>query len=76
MLTSRKVEIKGKYCDDSELLKPWACRSRARNRVAQQRYRSRQRERLAEKEEKLAELNEQLAALTTEKVCATILFCV
>jgi len=37
--------------------------------VAQQRYRSRQRERLHEKEEKLAELNERLAALTTEKVC-------
>jgi hypothetical protein len=37
--------------------------------VAQQRYRSRQRERLQEKEVKLVELTEQLTALTTEKVC-------
>ena len=37
--------------------------------MAQQRYRSRQRERLQEKEVKLVELTEQLTALTTEKVC-------
>ena len=43
-------------------------RFRERNRVAQQRYRSRQRERLQEKEIRLAELNQKLQALTTEKV--------
>ena len=47
-------------------------RFRARNRVAQQKYRSRQRERLQEQEEKLAELSEQLAVLTTEKVRASV----
>ena len=44
------------------------CRFRERNRVAQRRYRNRQREKLAEKEVKLAELNERLMVLTTEKV--------
>ena len=41
---------------------------RERNRIAQQRYRNRQRFRLQESEQRVAELTERVRALTSDKV--------
>ena len=45
-----------------------ARRMRERNRIAQQRYRNRQRFRLQESEQKVAELTERVRMLTSDKV--------
>ncbi len=43
-------------------------RMRERNRIAQQRYRNRQRFRLQESEQRVAELTERVRVLTSDKV--------
>ncbi len=45
-----------------------ARRMRERNRIAQQRYRNRQRFRLQESEQRVAELTERVRVLTSDKV--------